>query len=81
VSLRPEPEPTTITTAQYLTPAQVAEMLQVSEKSISRWALSVASMPVLRIGRIVRFERQALLAWLARKQPRASRVTAEGRRP
>jgi excisionase family DNA binding protein len=58
--------------AQYLTPAQVAELLQVSEKTVSRWSLQDASMPTVRIGRVVRFEREALLAWLRRRQPRGS---------
>jgi len=53
----------------FLTPAQVAEMLQVSEKTVSRWSLEDASMPVLRRGRVVRFERDPLLRWLARKRP------------
>src|SRR3989442_2542654 len=57
----------------YFTPAQVAELLQVSVKSVSRWALEDASMPVLRRGRVVRFERERLLAWLARQEPRAAR--------
>jgi len=57
---------------RYLTPAQVAELLQVSEKTVSRWALEDASMPVLRRGRVVRFERERLLAWLARQEPRGA---------
>ena len=56
----------------YLTPAQVAELLQVSEKTVSRWGLEDASMPVLRRGRVVRFERERLLAWLARQEPRGA---------
>jgi excisionase family DNA binding protein len=52
----------------YLTPAQVAELLQVSEKTISRWSLEDASMPVLRRGRVVRFHRDRLLAWLVRRE-------------
>jgi excisionase family DNA binding protein len=56
----------------YLTPAQVAELLQVNERTVLRWAQQDASMPVTRIGRVVRFERGLLLRWLARK--------AQGRR-
>lgn len=51
----------------YFTPGQVADLLQVSVKTVSRWALEDASMPVLRKGRVVRFERERLLAWLARQ--------------
>src|SRR5437762_1987168 len=59
--------------SRYLTPAQVAELLQVSEKTVSRWALTDPTMPVLRRGRVVRFERERLLAWLARQEPRSAR--------
>jgi excisionase family DNA binding protein len=53
----------------YLTPAQVAEMLQVSPKTITRWALQDASMPCVRLpGTVVRFEEGALLRWLERKR-------------
>ena len=56
----------------YLTPAQVAELLQVSEKTVSRWSLQDAAMPTLNIGRVVRFEREALMSWLRRRQPRSA---------
>ena len=62
--------------ACFLTPSQVAEMLQVSEKTVGRWALEDASMPVLRRGRVVRFERSHLLAWLARRESRSARRSA-----
>jgi len=56
-------------TTRYLTPAQVAEMLQVSAKTVSRWALQDASMPCIRLpGRVVRFEEGTLLRWLERKR-------------
>jgi excisionase family DNA binding protein len=48
----------------FLTPAQVAEMLQISPKTVSRWALEDPSMPVTRMGRTVRFEVEALERWL-----------------
>ena len=48
----------------YLTPSQVADLLQVSTKSVLRWALADASMPVLKIGGTVRFPRERLLTWL-----------------
>jgi excisionase family DNA binding protein len=57
----------------YLTPTQVADLLQVSVKTVSRWALEDASMPALRRGRVLRFEREQLLAWLDRQLPRAAR--------
>jgi hypothetical protein len=61
----------------YLNAAQVAEIVQVDPKTILRWSLEDASMPVLRRGRVVRFPRERLLAWLQRQKPRSS---AQGRR-
>jgi len=61
----------------YLSASQVAELIQVDEKTVLRWSLEDASMPVLRRGRVVRFPRERLLAWLERQEPRAS---AQGRR-
>ena len=61
----------------YLSASQVAEIIQVDEKTVLRWSLEDASMPVLRRGRVVRFPRERLLTWLERQEPRAS---AQGRR-
>jgi excisionase family DNA binding protein len=47
----------------FLTAKQVAELLQVSEKSVLRWAAADPTMPALRIGRTLRFDRDRLLAW------------------
>jgi excisionase family DNA binding protein len=68
--VRAEPLPT------FLTPRQVADMLQVDERTVLRWARQDASMPTTRLGRVVRFEREPLLRWLARKQPRSARLFA-----
>ena len=57
----------------YLTPAQVADMLGVSQKTVSRWSREDPSMPVLRRGRVIRFERERLIAWLKRQEPRVAR--------
>ena len=64
----------------FLTARQVADMLQVDERTILRWAQPDASMPATRFGRVVRFEREPLLRWLARKQPRSARVLARAPR-
>ena len=71
----PEPAREQIKTAEpaYLTALQVAELLQVDEKTVLRWSLQDASMPVLRRGRVVRFPRERLLVWLERQEPRAAR--------
>jgi excisionase family DNA binding protein len=58
---------------EYLTPDDVAVMLKVSTRTLARWERTHATMPVTRFGRTVRFEREALLAWLNRQMPRAAR--------
>jgi excisionase family DNA binding protein len=72
------PAQSPLTIATYLTPREVAAMLQVSEKTISRWSLEDPSMPVLRRGRVVRFPREQLLAWLERRASR--RITQRPRK-
>jgi len=57
----------------FLTAQQVADMLQVDERTVLRWAQHDASMPATRLGRVVRFEREPLLRWLALKRPRVAR--------
>jgi len=64
----------------YLTAAQVAELIQVDEKTVLRWSLEDASMPVLRRGRVVRFPRERLLTWLERQEPRIARRSAQAQR-
>lgn len=56
-------------TAPYIPAEQLAEMIQVSHKTIYRWAAEDATMPTLRIGGVVRFPRDRVLRWLqAREQ-------------
>ena len=55
---------------RYLTPAHVAQMLAVSVKTVSRWALTDPTFPATRLGRTVRIEEQALQRWLGRKTGR-----------
>lgn len=62
----------------FLTAKQVAALLQVSEKSVLRWAGADPSMPALRIGRTLRFDQERLLAWFRMNtqgfgRPRAQR--------
>jgi excisionase family DNA binding protein len=64
----------------YLTPQQVADLLQIDEKTISRWSLQDPTMPVFRRGRVVRFQRERLMAWLERQEPRSARRAAQGQR-
>ena len=63
------PRATTEAIARYLTAAQLAELLQVSAKSVYRWAAGDPTFPRLKIGGTVRFPRERLLRWLrAREQ-------------
>lgn len=50
--------------ASYLTPAQVAEMLQLSAKSVYRLSKADPTMPMLKLGGTVRFPRERLERWL-----------------
>jgi excisionase family DNA binding protein len=52
----------------YLTATQVARWLQVSEKSVYRWATHDPSMPALRIGGVVRFPRERLERWVRSRE-------------
>jgi len=62
----------------YLTPQDVADLLQVHARTVQRWALTDPSCPATRLGpKVIRFERQALERWLARKQPRAAQRAAQ----
>ncbi len=74
-----EPAREQIKTAEpaYLTALQVADLLQLDEKTVLRWSLQDASMPVLRRGRVVRFPRERLLTWLERQEPRGARRSAQ----
>jgi excisionase family DNA binding protein len=62
----------------YLIAAQVGQWLQVSEKSIYRWAQDDASMPVLRIGGTVRFPRERLERWLREREQGRPRIAETG---
>jgi predicted DNA-binding transcriptional regulator AlpA len=57
---------------EYLTAADLARMLQVSEKTIYRLAKLDPTFPVLRLSGTVRFPRERALRWLRdREQGRA----------
>jgi excisionase family DNA binding protein len=62
----------------FLTPEQVAQLLQVHPRTVLRLAQQDASMPVTRISaRVIRFEKAPLLRWLARKRPRLAQAMAQ----
>jgi excisionase family DNA binding protein len=51
--------------AAYLLPPEVAELLRVDVKTVYRWAADRrVGLPVVRIRGVVRFPREALMAWL-----------------
>ena len=55
-------------TLEFLTPSDLASMLQVSVKTITRMVSADASMPVLRLGdRLLRFPRAKVMRWLEAK--------------
>ena len=56
----------------YLTSREVGALVRVSSRTVERWALEDSTMPVTRIGRLLRFERGALLVWLARHSTQRS---------
>jgi len=53
---------------------QVANLLGVDPKTITRWSRSDPTMPVLRRGRVVRFRADLLDSWLESQLPRAARA-------
>lgn len=52
----------------YLTAPQVASLLQVSPKTVYRWADTEPTLPVLRVGGTVRFPRERLFRWLQNRE-------------
>jgi excisionase family DNA binding protein len=62
------------TVVAYLTPGEVAAMLQISIKSVYRWAAQDPTMPALRIGGTVRFPRERLERWLRDREQGAPRM-------
>jgi len=59
--------------APYLSPAQVAELLQISVKTVYRIAGTDASMPATRVGKAVRFRADLLDRWLSTRTQRSRR--------
>jgi excisionase family DNA binding protein len=66
---------------KWLISSDVAELLQISSRTVQRIALSDASMPVTRLGRLVRFERQALRRWLERRTQGSRTKHSNGPQP
>src|SRR5437899_1812499 len=60
-------------THHYLNATQVARLLQCDVTTVYRLASSDVSMPALRLGGLVRFHRERLLAWLEAHEQGRSR--------
>lgn len=65
----------------YLTAEQVSQLLQVSTKSVFRWAAGDPTMPAFRINRTLRFPRERLLTWLRAREQGPGRVRPRTREP
>ena len=64
----------------YMTPNEVAALLQLSPKTIYRLAALDPSMPMLKLGGTVRFPRERLLHWLQAREQGPGRGRAAVRR-
>jgi predicted DNA-binding transcriptional regulator AlpA len=51
-------------TSDYLTPAEVAEILGVSERTLNRWHSLRQGPPRCKIGRAVRYLADSVAAWM-----------------
>jgi excisionase family DNA binding protein len=66
--------------SEYLTPQDVADLLQVDVSTVYRLASRERSMPVLRLGGSVRFPRERLERWLLvfeQGQPRGRQTASQ----
>lgn len=52
----------------WLTPAQVQDLLQVAEATLRRWRREGIGPPFVRIDRVIRYNRRAVLDWLRDNQ-------------
>ena len=52
---------------EYLTEAELAELLRVSTKTVRTWRKEGTGPPALRFGRGVRYRRRDVDAWLERE--------------
>lgn len=70
--------------AAYLTPAQLAAIVQVSTKTLTRLAQRDPSFPVLSIGGVVRYPRERVLMWFRQREqgrPQSQKPVLSGLKP
>ena len=65
--------------AMYLTVRQVAELLQVSTRTVQRLVESEPTLPVLKLGGVLRFPRARLERWLRDREAGAPRTRSQVR--
>lgn len=61
----------------HLKPAEVAELLGVSQRTLSRWHALRVGPARAKIGRKVLFRRDAIEAWLAKNETHPTRLFEE----
>jgi excisionase family DNA binding protein len=59
---------------EYLTATQLGQLLQVSTRTVARWAATDPTMPVTRLGGVVRFHRARVERWLRASEQGAPRT-------
>jgi excisionase family DNA binding protein len=64
--------PTLLGVDEYLTEAEVAELLKVSVGTLRRWRREGTGPPSLRLGRGVRYRRRDVDRWAERQRERGS---------
>ena len=69
-----------LTATDIMTAAEVAELLTVAPTTVYEWARA-GTLPALRRGRVVRFRRWEVEAWIAGELDRASALGTTARRP
>jgi hypothetical protein len=77
--LAKEPAPLPTVLDNYLTPAELAKELDVSERTVHRWHAGRRGPPRILLGRKPYYKRASVAAWIE-KQERDPAAPAEGRR-
>lgn len=65
--------------SELLTTEEVAARLKVSPKTLSKWRTRGTGPPYFKVGRCVRYQWEAVQAWLAPVRTEASRAMQEAR--
>lgn len=53
---------------EYCTPTELAERLAVSRGTLANWRVRGSGPPFIRVGRRIRYRREAVDEWLARRE-------------